>query len=118
MMGLGSTAKLTPLATGKFLVSLCGDMYHVTANMNVIASLYYGTGTPPANAAATVGSFSNAQVQKGGTWPAATRVPFALSAVITGLALGTQVWFDISLLTSGAAGGAIENVSVTVVEIP
>ena len=118
-----AAAKITPTATGKLFVTLCGSVYHVTADKNVFVAMYYGTGAAPANAAPSPGTGINfgGVTNRGGpgvTAPANTRTPFSLTGVITGLALGVPVWLDASVLTAGTAGGAIESVSFAAVELP
>jgi len=115
---LPAAARITPSATGKVFVTWSGDVYHVTANINVIISPYYGTGTAPAVNAAVTGTSMGPSIQKASTWTAATRVPFAVSGLISGLILGVPIWLDLSLLTPGTAGGAVENVSCTAIELP
>ena len=115
MMGLG--IGITPLVSGNFKVDLVGSMTNNTGGDGAKAQLRHGTGTAPTNGAAltgtTAGSLVEATALSGGQ-----KIPFALTALVTGLALGTAVWFDVGLaaILGGTAG--ISDLSVVIVELP
>jgi hypothetical protein len=53
---MGSGLVITPSATGKVLATFSGvNMHSNIAGISIIISLYYGTGTPPANGDSATG---------------------------------------------------------------
>lgn len=124
MMGLGgapANAKITPTATGKLKITADGTIYNSSATTNAGIQLYYGTGTAPANGAALTGTASAAALIRQGTgWAANQRTPWSLTLVVTGLALGTQIWIDVALTTqtAGTTATAIESATISAVELP
>ncbi len=107
MLGLGAAAAatvITPTGTGRVHSSVVGDVANATSAAGVNFRLKYGTGTPPANGDAETGTDCGALKQA--IVQGTTSVqPFGLECYITGLSIGTQVWFDIaaSATTSGTA---------------
>jgi hypothetical protein len=78
----------------------------VAANQTSI-QLYYGSGTAPANQATASGSGGTALGANIPLRPTSTSqsLPFSISFVVTGLALGTAYWFDLA----GQSGVAADN---------
>lgn len=115
MCGYGSTMKLTPVNDGRVLVNFQGSMNgSLTGGQVYTAVIAYGTGTPPVAGAAAAGTVVGQSVilQE---MVANYLVPFAVSALITGLTVGTQYWFDLLITTNGgtntintASGNAME----------
>jgi hypothetical protein len=117
-MGYGTTGSngvtVTPARNGILLVNFTGTVQtpvNATAG-NGLGNLQirYGTGTIPQNGAAATGTAVGAAVSAGiSNANGATfvdRRPFALTAAISGLTVGTQYWLDVScaqLLASGVA---------------
>ncbi len=113
MFGIG--AVFTPTASGKVLVILVSMIQTTVAGLGQFV-MRYGTGTPPATGALASGTtvgyiYQTGQgaAPDGATW----------SAVITGLTVGTQYWFDLS----GAGTGATSQTTIilphfTIVEVP
>lgn len=93
-------AVITPTASGKIHVTMSGTMFSATTAGTATAGIRYGTGTPPAAGAAATGTAVGQSAQKGPMPAANTVIPFSLSAVITGLAVGTPVWLDITMSSS------------------
>ena len=91
----------TPSFSGKVLVIFGFGLQNNTAGATSLATLRYGTGTPPANQGTATGTSGPAYVLTAATVNAA--ISTSLSMVITGLTVGTQYWFDIAI-ASGAAG--------------
>ncbi len=128
MAGLGYSMnpklQLTPQTTGIVEISFTGDGQTATAATQFMVQVRYGTGagapsgtTPPSNGdnptGTTVGS-EQATAGKG----IATQTAFGRSVIITGLALGTQYWFDLGYRTSNAADAAsLAQVDVTIKEL-
>lgn len=114
MMGLAAT--LTPVTTGRVHITITGTIANATAiadGANV--QLRTGTGAAPANADAPAGTVAGGLVK----YVAATvaeKAPFTVCAIVTGLALNTPIWIDVSLgaVTGGTA--TIKDVSVTAFE--
>jgi hypothetical protein len=116
MMGLGAT--ITPTATGKILVTIAGTLANGVATKFSNAQIRYGTGTPPVNGAAgTTGTpIGGAAVNYSNVINESA--PLSLSAVITGAALGVQLWFDLQLYTSAGGVCVVLAVAVTATELP
>lgn len=114
MMGLGATCAITPKTTGRVLVSF----NFVSANSGVTtntATLKFGTGGAPANAAAPTGTTIG--TTRAIFEPAATASnPVSLSGyTITTLTVGAAAWFDIDL-AAGATTATITAVDCSLVE--
>jgi hypothetical protein len=114
MMGLGSTIKLTPTKTGRFLVMIEGQGNVSVATASFTVGLRYGTGSAPANAAALTGTLIG-QTIPGWSDVVNSNTPFALGGVVTGLTVGTQYWFDLSLAVSTGTG-LIANLNAQIIE--
>jgi hypothetical protein len=92
------------------LVIINGNLF---TNAGASVQLSYGTGTAPANGAALTGTAVGTAL---GT-SAGPSVPVTLSAIISGLTLGTPYWIDIIQVSSTGALINIQNVTVTITEI-
>jgi hypothetical protein len=116
MMGLGSTAHLTPTTTGSFLVTFCGGCRNGAAGQSaVLFGMRYGTGTAPTNGAAATGTIFG---PSSNLYSAANNAaaPFNFTALVTGLAVGTDYWFDMQVGV-GAGTGIISGVTSTIIEL-
>lgn len=96
---------LTPTGSGRILVCISGDLVADATARTCAARLYYGTGTAPANGVNAAGGTAT-----GGTlaWVSLTgmlTMPFTISAMITGLTLGTPIWIDVE---SSASAGTVQ----------
>lgn len=114
MMGLGSTCKITPSASGRILVSF-NFVHGNTAMTTDTVQVKYGTGTAPSNNATSTGT--NLGSQKAMYEPTATASnPVSISGmVVTGLTVGTQYWFDI-LLGAGSGLATISSIDCSAIE--
>lgn len=105
MMGLGSTCAFTPKTTGKVRVTICGNFYVNAGPNQGTLSGRYGTGTAPANAAATTGTRfgtgSSDQTIK--TASTGFGVPFAFTEILS-LTAGTAYWFDLAASSPTGTG--------------
>lgn len=117
---MGKATAFTPKATtgsGNVLINVTGDCFNVTAIADGgKIQIVTGTGTAPANGDALTGTAVGSLV----TFIQSTTAekhPFCLSAVVTGLTLGTAIWIDVSLraLTGGTA--TVENLTICAVEV-
>lgn len=117
MMGLAAT--ITPGVSGKVFVTITGNLSNTTAASATFCQISYGTGSAPANGAAATGTVKGSVLSRQGpAWGSGQMTPFAASAVITGLTLGTAIWFDLVVGVTGASTGTISNVSVCAHEFP
>jgi hypothetical protein len=119
MMGLGSNAKITPTATGKVRITISGTIYNGVAGALVQALIQYGTGTAPANGAATTGTGTGVGPARAGTGYAANQETlFSSTVIVTGLTVSTQYWIDVTAATASGGATAIKNTTVAAVELP
>jgi hypothetical protein len=102
MSGIGGY--ITPGSSGKIFLTACGQLDN-TGDFSTSAILRYGTGTLPAHGAALTGTPIGATASKGHTGPG-VETPFSLSAVKTGLAIGTPYWISFSYGVGGGTGVA------------
>lgn len=114
MMGLAGT--ITPTKTGRVTFTISGQMANNTLNDGVTVDLRTGTGTAPTNGAAVTGTLRGVS-QTATALIANERSGFSLTFPVTGLTLGTAVWYDLSLLAvtggtasvTGITGSAVES---------
>ena len=106
MTGVGSTCTITPNFNTRVVITIGGNVQNTTAGDGAQLNLYYGSGTAPANGAATTGTLTTASAALGVSAGNSLAVPFNLgSVVVTGLTPGTAYWFDLALavITGGTA---------------
>jgi hypothetical protein len=115
MMGMGSTCTITPVYSTRIKISVTGQIASSSAGQFASASLRYGTGTAPANAAALAGTnVSNVAATSTGAGQA---LPFALNGIVTGLTPGTAYWIDLGVVSSvGTSGASAASVFVSAEE--
>lgn len=118
MMGLAvSFTPKSAVGSGNVLIHITGDCFNATAIADGgKIQIRTGTGAAPINGAALTGTSVGSQV----TFIQATtadKYPFSLSAIVTGLVLGTAIWIDVSLAAVTGGTATIENVSVCAVEV-
>lgn len=115
MMGLGSSATITPTVSGRIYLAISGTISNNTTGDGVAGAIRFGTGTAPINGAAPTGT----GVGPVASWtvPAgAANAPYSISGVLTGLTIGTAYWIDVVLnaITGGTA--SIKNTAVCAFE--
>lgn len=114
MMGLAGA--ITPQVTGRIRVQICGDMDSTISGDGAQVQIITGTGTAPTNGAAltgtAVGSLTKLQVAS-----TTNRTPFCVSAIVTGLTLGTAIWMDISLAAITGGTARVRDISITAFEL-
>jgi hypothetical protein len=119
MVGLGDaaggSAVITPVRTGNIFVNINGGMYNTTANDGVTARMAYGTGTPPIHHGAAAGTIVGS-TQEHTVLNANEIGALSLSAVITGLTLGTQYWLDLQYAAATGGTAAVRFVTVCAFE--
>lgn len=117
-MGLGSSCKLTPNSSGIVFVVITGMVGNSTAAGNgTVVKGRYGTGSAPINGATSgLGSqFGTPQNFVAST--TAGIQGFAIQAVLGSFTLGTQVWFDLSVVAAISGGASIYDINFSVFEL-
>jgi hypothetical protein len=113
----GLAGLITPTQSGKILVTVNGSLNNSAASGGCQAQIRWGTGSAPANAAALTGTAVGVNCQRTGAWGANVVTPYSITALITGLTIGTQIWIDIGE-SAVATGTANLTASITAMEIP
>jgi len=114
MMGLAGT--ITPVKTGNVVLTINGTWAQAVVGIVCTAALRTGTGTAPANGVAATGTQQGLSINMKET-VAANQFPFSLTALVTGLTVGTAVWLDVSLFTSTVSDACtMTNLTITAVE--
>lgn len=114
----GSTTKMgiTPTGTGIVRIIVKGEFNNNTAGVNVAVGLRFGTTTAPANGDAVTGTTADVDVTY--TSDLNTKREFVKMANVTGLTIGTAVWFDLAFSTSsGADAAALVNIAADIEEL-
>jgi hypothetical protein len=118
MMGLAGS--FTPLTSGRMLLTITGNLSSSGTSIGNGGKTQarYGTGSAPANAAALTGTSVGSLVTSvNESTTANTKQPFSVTAVVTGLTVGTAYWLDLSLAQVGAGGtAAVTNLSISAIE--
>ena len=105
MGGYGGLFNYTPTSTGELLVTIAAAIQVAgVANSQVAAELVYGTGAAPSSGAALVGTAIGQPSYSYNNTSAVTIVPAFFSGMLSGLALGTNYWFDLAFENQGPAG--------------
>ena len=107
MMGLAGT--ITPSTTGNILIVVTGD---ISQSSTCFVTLRRGTGTAPANGVTATGTALGPSISSFLTGGA---IPFSLTGVLTGQSLGTALWIDLALTSSGGAC-IITNIDIAAME--
>lgn len=115
MMGLGSSWNIIPTKTGRVLAILTGVQSCSTSGSGGATVLYHGTGTPPSNQAAPTGSSFGSLLSLTAVQGNSSNYPMNQSGVVTGLAIGTNAWFDIDLNTT-AGTSSVGTLSMLLIE--
>jgi hypothetical protein len=123
MMGLGTTATITPNGSGRLLIIVSGNILNTSTGTGPFSSnlqIRYGTGTAPTNTngitAATGTTLGNQMTQQ--SFNNVNQVAFSLTGITSALSVGTPYWIDLSLQNVVGSGPiTISNVSISVVEL-
>jgi hypothetical protein len=116
MMGFGLLLPMPSTgAVSRAIFEVVGQIDNTTNNGVTLATMYYGTGTPPGfgdlatgTAIGEVVRFSSASAAQGGQ-----AAPFAAITLVGGLTLGTTYWFDMGVHVQNGTG-SLDNVYATV----
>lgn len=114
MMGLGATASITPVLAGRIQIDICGNIVATNGN-TATAQLSYGTSTAPVNGAAVTGTQVGSQIAQLALTGYLSS-PFSLTAVVSGLTVGTAYWLDLALKSS-SGNASVTQVSVSACEL-
>lgn len=114
MMGLD--ARITPRKSGRVLVTISGDSRNTTNVKGCIIQARYGTGASPANGSALTGTLKGYPVTTVGA-SVQNREGFSRTLLLTGLTIGTAIWFDVSLAANNSGTASIAGIEVVMVEI-
>jgi hypothetical protein len=127
MMGLGTTATITPNGSGRLLIIVSGDVLNASGDNSHLNSatlqLRYGTGTAPANGDAATGTTLGASVGQQSNNDI-NQVAFSITGITPAQTVSpaTPVWVDVSILdtkdsTPTKAPVSISNISISIVEL-
>jgi hypothetical protein len=117
MMGLGTTCTITPKYSTRVHLQILGNLQNDTASDGSGTILYYGTGTAPANAAATTGTRLGAANGLAATTVGTTKIPFNMSGLATNLTVGTAYWFDANVYRAVGGTASIKDNQCTAFEV-
>jgi hypothetical protein len=110
-----------PQVTGRLIVTIQGNFQNTTAGQGAYVAVRYGTGPAPANGVLAPGvgtvlapelSYIQIAGNIAGNW-----VPFTYTSVITGLAVGTNYWIDLTYHNGNSGNVSLMGCSYAVVEI-
>lgn len=115
MMGLAGS--ITPKITGRVHITICGTIFNPTAIADgAKVQIRTGTGTVPGNGGALAGTVAGGFVQ----YIASTvlgKVPFTVSAIVSGLTLNTALWIDVALAAVTGGTATLTDISLTAMEV-
>jgi hypothetical protein len=114
----GLAGLITPTQSGKIVVTINGALNNNTAGGGAQAQIRWGTGSAPANGAALTGTAVGVNAQRAGAaWGSNQTTAYSITAIISGLTIGTQIWIDIG--QSAVVGGTMNlTASITAAETP
>jgi hypothetical protein len=113
---VGFNAQLTPTATGRLMLNASGIGAIQAGNVPATVSLCIGTGTPPANGAALPSGGTVLVAQK--VDPATGGAQFTVSALATGLTIGTQYWLGLmQTATASNVSFTLTNITIIAAEL-
>ena len=114
MMAIGGA--ITPLTSSRVRIVVSGQLSNNTLNDGATVDLRFGTGVAPVNGAAVTGTLVGIS-QTMTALVAAARSGFCISGMATGLAIGTAIWVDVSLLAVTAGTATVTGVTVSLSEV-
>lgn len=113
MFGLAGT--ITPVKSGKFLIMYSAEYTSDTTASDTTFTLRTGTGSAPANGAASAGTAR--QIINRRASSTTLRIPISSSTIVSPLTPGTAYWIDISAHNGAAGTVTLFNVVITTIEI-
>jgi hypothetical protein len=116
MMGTGASAcHITPVYSGRVTIHMDYDFASTTGAVSAASQLKWGTGTPPANGDAPIGT-AIGNPRTGYIAVANAHAPASHDWILFGLTPGVQVWFDSQLSTASGSTVTIAGVNCTATE--
>lgn len=106
MAGLGASCSITPAYSSRVKIDFYGAVNNNTSGDGAQMTIYYGTGTAPANGDAVTGTIISAASTYNGSTITGQYVPFTVAGMATGLTPGTTYWFD--LKQNAVTGGTVQ----------
>lgn len=101
----GLAGSITPGVTGRLMIIISGYAQNSTAGLyTAINGIRYGTGTAPAHGAAQTGTLATGSAAAATSATANAFVPFCISAIVSGLSVGTTYWIDTTYNSSTTGG--------------
>ena len=121
MLGLGGSAKITPVVNGNIMIVISGDLSNSSQSSGAMAKIRYGTGSAPAwgssgSTGTGAGSAVNLLILGAGN-TAGTTAPFSCNAIVTGLSVGTTYWIDLSLAQTSGGTATAADISISIMEL-
>ncbi len=114
MMGLAGS--ITPNKSGTVLLIISGTISNSKNTNKSLVQLYTGTGTAPTNGVAITGTARGTQ-QTASIEATSAEEPFCVTALATGLTVGTAYWIDLGVASSATSGTAsVSNITISAVE--
>lgn len=117
---MGFKQQITPQKDGNILALFFGNG-HYAANVGGVSyvwTLYYGTGSPPNNGASPPAGATQigSEITIDTSDVATDDLNLALGALVPGLTVGTEYWFDVAMRTTGTSI-AFNNPSIILLEV-
>jgi len=109
-------ATFIPKASGRILISVCGDLANSVATDGVKFDMRYGTGNTPAEGVALTGTAVGIAIT-GTSATAGAIVPACNTVQVTGLTVGTKIWIEIGKYAVTGGTASFTNFNVSVIEI-
>jgi hypothetical protein len=114
MMGLAGT--ITPAVSGTVLITISGDITNGTAGDGGMIHVRTGTGAAPSNAGVLAGTTCGSLQKYVSSPTTADKVPFSKTCLVTGAALATPLWLDVSLAAITGGTATIADVDIVAIE--
>lgn len=114
MMGLAGT--VTPAGSGNVLFIIVMDVLNTVSGDGGTIQMRTGTGAAPVNGAGVTGTTRGAAHAIASS-PASYSVSTTLISYVTGLAIATAVWFDVSLAMLVGGTVTIKNIDLVAIEL-
>jgi hypothetical protein len=114
MMGLAGT--ITPAISGTLLITVSGDITNGTAGDGGMIHVRTGTGAAPSNAGALAGTTCGSLQKYVSSPTTPDKVPFSKTCLVTGAALNTALWIDVSLAAITGGTATIADVDIVATE--
>jgi hypothetical protein len=115
MMGL--KASFAPRRTGALFVAISGVVANDTSGDSMELQMLVGAGIPPNNGAGVVGEAAVRAQNIGPVSAINQRLSFCTQAIIFGLTINSEYWFDLRLAAIVGGTASLHAVSVSIVEL-